>query len=78
MITLAQAEAIRDALVESSLAGVSEFQSVSIGGRTVSYATAAELSTKIAYWQRIVNELKRKAAGKSRHAYSVADFRSLK
>lgn len=77
-ITLAQAEEILDSLVEASLAGVSEFQSVSIAGRTVTYSNAADLQGRINYWQRIVNGLKRKAAGGRKHSFAVADFRSTR
>jgi NADH/NAD ratio-sensing transcriptional regulator Rex len=77
-ITLANAQAILDNLVESQVCGVNEFTSVSIAGRTVTYRNAQELSQLITYWSRVVAELRRTAAGRSRHGYSVADFRSNK
>lgn len=77
-ITLASAQEILSALVEAQAAGATEFASVSIAGRTVSYRGAAELATQINYWSRVVAGLQRQAAGRSRHGYSVADFRSRK
>jgi hypothetical protein len=73
MTTLAQAQAQLDALLAAQ---VTNLRSVSIGGRSVSYASAQEMIDAINYWERRVSELSRKAAGMSRHGYSVADFRS--
>lgn len=77
-ITLANAQTILDNLVEAQAAGVNEFTSVTIAGRTVTYRNAADITQLINYWSRIVAQLRRKAAGRSRHGYAVADFRSLK
>jgi hypothetical protein len=77
-ITVAKAQEILDALVEAQAAGATEFSSVSIAGRTVTYRGAAEITEQINYWSRVVAGLKRQAAGRSRHGYSVADFRSCK
>lgn len=50
--------------------------SISIAGRTVTYASAGEFQKALDYWLRMVTQLERKAAGLSRHGYAVADFRS--
>jgi hypothetical protein len=71
-ITLEQAQAQLSALLSAQ---ASNFRSVSIAGRSVTYASAEEMAAAINYWTRMVNELSRKAAGLSRHGYSVADFR---
>lgn len=77
-INLANAQTILDNLIEAQAAGVNEFTSVTIGGRTVSYRSAEDVERQINYWSRVVAQLQRKAAGRSRHGYSVADFRSRK
>lgn len=77
-ITLANAQTILDNLIDAQAAGVNEFTSVTIGGRTVSYRSAEDVTRLINYWSRVVAQLQRKAAGRSRHGYAVADFRSLK
>lgn len=77
-ITLANAQTILDNLIEAQAAGVSEFTSVTIGGRTVTYRSADDVIRLVNYWSRVVAQLQRKAAGRSRHGFSVADFRSLK
>lgn len=72
-ITLEQAQAQLAALMSAQ---ASNLRTVSIGGRSVSYASAGEMIEAINYWMRMVNTLQRKADGVSRHGYSVADFRS--
>ena len=78
MITLANAQTILDNLVEAQVNGVTEFTSVTVGGRTVSYRSADDVIKLITFWRRVVIELQRKAAGRARQSYSLADFRSLK
>lgn len=74
-ITLAQAQANLDALMAAQAGNPSGLRTVSIGGRSVSYASAQEMLEAINYWTRMVNTLQRRAAGGPRHGYSVADFR---
>ncbi len=72
-MTLDQAQAQLDALLAAQ---ASNLRTVSIAGRSVSYASAQEMIDAITFWQRMVNNLSRTAAGLPRHGYSVADFRS--
>lgn len=72
-MTLEQAQAQLDALLAAQ---ASNLRSVSIAGRSVSYASTQEMIDAINYWERRVNELSRRAAGINRQGYSVADFRS--
>lgn len=72
-ITLEQAQAQLAALLAAQ---GSNLRTVSIAGRSVSYASAGEMIEAINYWTRMVNNLSRQADGISRHGYSVADFRS--
>lgn len=72
-ITLEQAQAQLAALLAIQSSGL---RTVSIAGRSVSYASAQEIIDAINYWTRVCNDLSRKASGLSRHGYSVADFRS--
>lgn len=72
--TLSQAQAQLDALLACQAAG--GVLSVTIHGRTVTYGSLADMQKAIDYWTRQVTALERKAAGLSRHGYSVADFRS--
>lgn len=74
-ITLEQAQANLDALLAAQAAAPGSLRSVSIGGRSVSYASAQEMTEAINYWTRMVNTLSRRAHGNPRHGYSVADFR---
>jgi hypothetical protein len=74
-MTLEQAQAQLDALLAAQ---VSNLRTVSIAGRSVSYASAQEMIDAINYWQRQVTILSRQAAGLSRHGYSVADFRGTR
>jgi hypothetical protein len=71
--TLAQAQAQLDALLSSQAAG--GVLSITIHGRTVTYASMVDMQKAIDYWTRVITGLERKAAGLSRHGYSVADFR---
>jgi hypothetical protein len=75
-ITLAQAQAQLAAMLAAQSSG--NFRSVSIGGRTITYATAQEFQSQITFWARMVSELERKAAGLSRHGHSLADFRRVR
>ena len=72
-ITLEQAQAQLSALMAAQ---ASNLRTVSIAGRSVSYASAGEMIEAINYWTRMVSKLQRQAAGVSRHGYSLADFRS--
>lgn len=72
-ITEEQAQANLDALVAAQS---SNLLSVSIGGRTVTYRTTADLTAAINFWVRVLNGIKRKAAGASRHSMAAAAFRS--
>ena len=72
-ITLEQAQAQLTALLGAQ---ASNLRTVSIGGRSVSYASAGEMIEAINYWTRMVNTLQRQSDGIARHGYSVADFRS--
>lgn len=72
--TLTEARAQLSALLASQAAG--GVLSVTIHGRTVTYADLRSMQEAIDFWTRRVTELERKAAGISRHGYSVADFRS--
>lgn len=75
-ITLANAQAVLDALVQAQIddpAGA--LGSVTIGGRTVSWKGADDLIKMVNYWSGVVADLKRSAAGAQRHGRSVASFR---
>lgn len=72
-ITLAQAQAQLAALMAAQ---ASNLRTVSIAGRSVSYASAQEMIDAINYWTRMCSVLSRQSDGVSRHGYSVADFRS--
>jgi hypothetical protein len=71
-ITLEQAQAQLAALMAAQ---ASNLRAVSIAGRSVSYASMAEMIEAINYWTRMVNILSRQADGVARHGYRVADFR---
>lgn len=72
-VTLAQAQAKLDALMSASVSGA---LSVRFGDRQVTrFASYDDLIKAINYWERRVAELTRIAAGRSRHGYSLADFR---
>ena len=73
-ITLAQAQTNLDALLSVQ---ANPMASVSIGGRSYSYRSGADLLAQITYWQRLVAQLSRTAAGQSRHGYAVADLRRV-
>lgn len=69
-ITLAQAQAQLDAWLAASLA-VSQNQSYSIAGRSLSRVDAATISDMVSRWQNEVNKLSRAASGRGRTRYVV-------
>lgn len=71
-ISLEQAQAQLDALLAAK---ASNMLTVSIGGRSVTYRSAADVLEQINYWTRVIAGLKRQASGLSRHGFSVAGFR---
>jgi len=74
MITLAQAQAILDALIQQQICDpVGNIGSVSIAGRSVSYRSAADLIEQIDYWSRMVARLTAQQSG-VRHGIKVARF----
>lgn len=72
-ITQAQAQAQLDALLAAQ---ANNILSTSIGGRTVSFRSSADLIEAINYWSRVLAGIQRTAAGQSRHSLSAAAFRS--
>jgi hypothetical protein len=70
-ITLATAQSQLDALLEAQS---NNMLTVTIGNRSVSYRSAADIQQQINYWARIVNDLTRQAGGESRHGFKVANF----
>lgn len=75
-ITLAQAQAMVDALMASQ--GATGPVMISIHGRTVTYSTPAEFQASLNYWIRMVNLLSRRRDGMPRQGYSVVDFRGCR
>lgn len=75
-ITLADAQAALDSLVQAQAQGVTEFSAVSVEGRSYSYRSIQEILEGIRFWSEIVTRLRRQAAGGKRLGYSVANFRS--
>jgi hypothetical protein len=76
-ITLQQAQGVLDALIAAQLSGACEsgaLSSVSVGGRTVTFRSLDELITAITFWQTMVTNLERAAAGESRTGYKLARF----
>ena len=69
-ITLAQAQAQLDAWLAASLA-VSQGQSYSIAGRSLSRADAATIADNVSRWNNKVVQLTRTASGRSRTRYVV-------
>ena len=72
-ITLAQAQAQLDALLEIQISGM---LAMSIGGRSYSFRSSKDLIDAITFWERKVAALKRIAAGGPRHGFAVADLSS--
>lgn len=72
-ITIEQARAQLAALLAAQ---GSNLRTVTIAGRSVTYATGQEMIDAANYWARIVTDLERKAAGRSRHGYAAASFRN--
>jgi hypothetical protein len=70
-LTLETAQAHLDKLLEAQ---ASNMASVSIGGRSYSFRSSADLIEAINYWQRVIAGFQRKAAGQSRHGFSVANL----
>lgn len=70
-ITLAQAQSNLDALLAAS---ANNELMVRFGDRSVTYRSAKDITDQIAFWNRMVIQLTRTAAGGTRHGYSVADF----
>jgi hypothetical protein len=73
-ITLEQAQAQLAAMLAAQSAG--NLRSITINGRTTTFATTAEFLEQLNYWVRMVTEFQRRAAGRSRHGYAGASFRS--
>lgn len=72
-ITIEQAQANLDALLAASASGL---LSVRLGERTVTYRSMSELVQAIGLWKSQLAELRRVAAGASRHGFGVASFGS--
>jgi len=70
-ITAEQAQARLDAWLEAD-AAVSQSQSYSIAGRSLTRANAAEIRNNIDYWQRKVSQLSRGGSG-ARVRYGVPE-----
>jgi len=74
-ITLANAQAIVEALVQAQISDpVGALGSVTIGGRTVTYKSADDLIKMLNYWQRTAANLQRIAAGVSRTSFVLPNF----
>ncbi len=76
-ITLTQAQQVLDALIAAQISGAVEggaMSSVSVGGRTVSFRSMQELIEAITFWQSMVSNLQRAAAGESRTGLRLARF----
>lgn len=73
-ITLEQAQAQLTAMLAAQSAG--NLRSISINGRTTTFATSAEFIDQLNYWTRMVTEFQRRAAGRSRHGFAGASFRN--
>jgi hypothetical protein len=73
-ITLEQAQAQLAAMLAAQSSG--NLRSITINGRTTTFATSAEFLEQLNYWVRMVSDLQRRAAGRSRHGYVGASFRS--
>lgn len=74
-ISLANAQAILDALVQSQVDDpLTSVGSFSIGGRTVSYRSAEDLIALINYWSRTVATLQRTAAGQKGPSRMLPNF----
>ena len=69
-MTLATAQTHLDAWTAADLA-VSTGQAYSIGGRSLTRASAGEIREQLTYWQRIVDRLTAVAAGNSGNASVV-------
>lgn len=69
-ISLADAQAQLAAYLAASLA-VSQNQSYSIAGRSLSRANLSEIQTAISFWENKVNQLTRAASGRGRTRYVV-------
>lgn len=77
-ITLAQAQSNLDALVAAQ-ANFDGSASVSIstaggGRREITFASIDQITRAILFWSRTLAGLERRAAGRSRHGVSLADF----
>lgn len=74
-ITLAQAQAILDALVEAQTSDpLTHVGSFSIEGRTVSYRSAQDLIDLISFWERKVSQLARAGQGSHGPRYILPNF----
>ncbi|MCR5859716.1 hypothetical protein [Mesorhizobium sp. J428] len=71
-ITLAQAEA-QLALWLTASERVSQKQSYSIAGRSLSFADLADINAQIRYWDSEVKKLSRVASGRGRIRYAVSE-----
>ena len=68
-ITLAQAQAQLDSLMEMNQGGI---LSSTINGRSVTFRSIEELLKAITFWNDMVNKLTRVAAGGTKHSYALA------
>lgn len=70
-VTLAQAQAQLDALLEAQS---NNLLTVTIGSRSMSYRSAADIQQQINYWHRVIAGIQRAAGNESRHGFRVANF----
>lgn len=78
-ISIEDARAILAKLIEAQREDpLGALGSVSVGGRTVSYKSADDLIKMINYWSSVVADIERRAAGRGRIGFSVADFRGIR
>lgn len=75
-ISQADAQQILDALIEAQKCDpIGAIGSVSVGNHTISYKGADDLIKMINYWSSVVAQGQRRAAGRGRLGFAVADFR---
>lgn len=78
-ITLAQAQAVLDALVQAQISDPSgSLGSITVNGRTVTYRSADDVIKLINYWRNLVAEKTRIARGGSRIGMKLASFRGCR
>ena len=75
-ITLANAQQILDALIQAQLEDpAGALGSVTVGGRTTTWAGADDVIKLIEYWRGIVNQKRRAAAGQPGISMKLGSFR---